>query len=255
MLDRIRPWLPMLLALSANSPFWRGGDTDFASYRYQAWGRWPSAGPYDRFGSAAGYRAAVEQAVATGVALDDGMIYFDARLSSHAPTVEVRIADVCLAPEDAATLATLIRALVDRAADDWRAGVPAIDLPTSVLRLASWRASRSGIERDLLHPLIGTPCPAAAAIDALLHHVGGHFTDEAERTFAHRGVAAILRRGTGARQQRAAHGACGSLEGVVADAVLRTHADPRQGRRASVRRVIEERFRGRRGRDTDHRQT
>ena len=97
-LDRIRPWLPVLLALSANSPFWQGEDTHFASYRYQAWGRWPTAGPYDRFGSAEGYAAAVEAILDTEVSLDAGMIYFDARLSAHAPTVEVRIADVCFRP-------------------------------------------------------------------------------------------------------------------------------------------------------------
>jgi len=51
-LDRIRPWLPVLLALSANSPFWQGRDSEYASFRYQAWGRWPSAGPTEAFGTA-----------------------------------------------------------------------------------------------------------------------------------------------------------------------------------------------------------
>ena len=44
-LDRIQPWLAMLLALSANSPFWQGADSSYASFRYQAWGRWPCSGP------------------------------------------------------------------------------------------------------------------------------------------------------------------------------------------------------------------
>ena len=55
MLDRIRVWLPTLLALSANSPFWQGDDSGFASYRYQAWSRWPTAGPTDVFGSPDAY--------------------------------------------------------------------------------------------------------------------------------------------------------------------------------------------------------
>ena len=50
-LDRIRNWLPVLVALSANSPFWHGEDTGYASYRSQVWSRWPSAGPLDILGT------------------------------------------------------------------------------------------------------------------------------------------------------------------------------------------------------------
>ena len=53
-LDRIQPWLAGLLALSGNSPFWQGLDSSYASFRYQAWGRWPCSGPTGWFGSARG---------------------------------------------------------------------------------------------------------------------------------------------------------------------------------------------------------
>lgn len=69
-LDRIRPWLPVLLALSANSPFWQGKDSGYASFRYQAWGRWPSAGPTDTFGSPRAYRETLRQMVSSGTLLD-----------------------------------------------------------------------------------------------------------------------------------------------------------------------------------------
>jgi YbdK family carboxylate-amine ligase len=95
-LDRIGPWLAVLLALSANSPFWHGRDSAYASFRYQVQDRWPSAGPTDVFGSAAAYRDTVAQMVGTGTLLDTGMVYFDARLSQRYPTLEIRIADVCL---------------------------------------------------------------------------------------------------------------------------------------------------------------
>lgn len=228
-LDRIRPWLPVLLALSANSPFWRGVDSDFASYRYQAWGRWPSAGPFDPFGSAAAYDQIVEQMVATGVAMDPGMIYFDARLSHHVPTVEIRIADVCLAPEDAAVLAVLVRALVEAAARDWAAGMPFDDTPTTLLRLGSWLASRGGVRGELLHPVTLTPCPARDAVTALLDHVEQHFVSPAEAARVHAGVREILRRGTGADFQRCSMIAAGSPEGVVEDAAARTLAVPSAG--------------------------
>ncbi|MFE7844116.1 glutamate--cysteine ligase [Microbacterium sp. NPDC057407] len=225
-LDRIRPWLPVLLAVSANSPFWRGVDSAFASYRYQAWGRWPSAGPYDPFGSVAAYDEMVAQMVATGVALDPGMIYFDARLSHHVPTVEIRIADVCLVPEDAAVLAALVRALVETAAQEWAAGVPFDDTPTTVLRLSSWLASRGGVTGELLHPVTLTPRPAVEAVAALLDHVKLGFASPAEAARVRAGVGDILRRGTGADLQRRAMAAAGSAEGVVRDAAARTVAPP-----------------------------
>ena len=64
-LDRIQPWLATLLALSANSPFWQGVDSAYASFRYQAWGRWPCSGPTGQFGSAAAYQATVRQMIDT----------------------------------------------------------------------------------------------------------------------------------------------------------------------------------------------
>jgi carboxylate-amine ligase len=223
-LDRIRPWLPVLLALTANSPFWQGVDTHFASYRYQAWCRWPTAGSYDRFGTAESYAETIARILKTDVSLDDGMIYFDARLSTHAPTVEVRIADVCLRPDDAAAVAVLVRALVETAAAQWRAGVDADDVPTGVLRLASWRASRFGLAQELLDPVTGAPRRASVAVGALLEHVEDGFSDPQERVWMRRAIATILRRGTGAETQRKAMAKRGECADVVAEAVRLTHA-------------------------------
>ena len=119
-LDRIQPWLATLLALSANSPFWQGVDSSYASFRYQAWGRWPCSGPTEWFGSAEASHETVGQMVRTGTLLDTGMVYFDARLSQHYPTLEVRIADVCLRHEDAVLIAALVRALVETEARAWQ---------------------------------------------------------------------------------------------------------------------------------------
>jgi len=221
-LDRIRPWLPVLLALSANSPYWQGRETGFASYRYQAWTRWPSAGAYDLAGSAAEYFARVDESLALDIALDVGMIYSDARLSHHAPTVEIRIADVCLRPVDAAALAVLARALVETAAAEWRAGVAADAVPTSVLRLASWRASKSGINDRLVDPLTRRPVAASSAVHALLLHVRDRFASDEEMRFVLDAVTRILREGTGESRQRAALGLRGEHADVVAEAVRLT---------------------------------
>lgn len=222
-LDRIRPWLPVLLALSANSPYWQGVDTRFASYRYQAWGRWPTAGPYDRFGSVEAYRVTLAEILAADVSFDTGMIYFDARLSEHVPTVEIRVADVCLYAEHAAVVAALVRALVEKSAQDWANGVPADDVPTAVLRLASWRASRFGLGGTLVHPVTRRLAPAREVVGALLAHVApAHPTSDEQREVV-RVVAEIFSAGGGAVQQRRAMAVRERGEDVVADAVIRTH--------------------------------
>lgn len=222
-LDRIRPWLPILLALSSNSPFWMGQDTEYASYRYQAWSRWPSAGPYDIFGSAQAYRSTVSSLLNTGVLLDRGMVYFDARLCTHYPTVEIRMADVCLDPEVSVAIAALVRALVETAAQEWRTGCAPEPVPTGLLRLAMWSASRFGIEEDLVNPLLGEPCEARVAVDALLAHVQAALTSSGDAARVAGTVARVFREGTGARLQRDTFERTRSLSAVVAGCIELTH--------------------------------
>jgi glutamate---cysteine ligase / carboxylate-amine ligase len=225
-LNRIRGWLPVLTALTANSPFWQGRDTGYASYRWQAWGRWPSAGPNELFADAADYHRLTEQMLATGTLLDSGQMYFDARLSERWPTVEVRTADVALRVDDAVTLAGLVRGLVETAARDAAAGSPPPPLRGEVLRLAAWRASRSGLTGDLVHPRTGRPAPAADVLAALLDHVRPALADAGDDQRVTDGVAELLHRGTGADLQRAVHRDTGDLHAVVRAAVELTHAAP-----------------------------
>ncbi|MDR6437617.1 carboxylate-amine ligase [Paenarthrobacter nicotinovorans] len=224
-LDRMRHWLPVLLALSANSPFWMGADTGFSSYRTQIWNRWPTAGPMDVFGSAEGYQVMLSELLGTGVPLDEGMIYFDARLSKGHPTVELRIADVCLYAEDALTIAVIARALVETSAAEWRQGKPASSTLTPVIRMANWKASRFGTNHQLLHPLEQRPYPAADVAGALLRHVRPALTATGDLALARAGVANILRRGTGERLQRQAYSQRRRLSDVVSAAIASTHQD------------------------------
>lgn len=221
-LDRIRPWLPVLLALSANSPFWKAENTGFSSYRTQMWSKWPTAGPTDVFGSAAGYDRAIAGLIGTGVLLDEAMVYFDARLSKDNPTVEIRVADICLYAEDAAVLAAVIRALVETSAREWRLGTapPAVD--TGTLRLWNWQASRFGVNGMLIGPLDGRPCPAAMAVEALISHVRHAVVQSGDLMLASAGLADMLSRGTGERVQRHAFGRRIAAD-VVAAVVSATH--------------------------------
>jgi len=213
-LDRIRGWLPVLTALSANSPYLAGQDTDYASYRTVQWGQWPTAGPTEPFETVAGYERACETVVASGAAMDQGMIYFDARLSARYPTIEIRVCDVCADVRDASTIAALARALVSTAAVQAAEGVPAPDIRIELLRAASWRAARWGIEQELVDTHRGCLVPAWELVDGLMEAVGPALRDTGDDTLVEAGLDRIRKRGTGARLQRAAH-ASGGFPAVV----------------------------------------
>ncbi|GER23218.1 putative glutamate--cysteine ligase 2 [Zafaria cholistanensis] len=221
-LDRIRIWLPVLLALSSNSPYWNGTGTGYESYRYQLWSRWPTTGPSEVFGSVAAYDEHCRQLVASAVPVDERMLYLDARLSSHVPTVEVRVADVCLDARHAAVLATLVRALVETAARDWRGGTAPAAVGANVLRAWTWGASRSGVDGHLVDPLRGVPAPAGDVVARFLDVLRPVLGEYGEERPVEAVVGDILRTGTGARLQHEAYRQDGPVH-VLRAAVDATH--------------------------------
>ena len=225
-LDRIRGWLPVLVALTANSPYWQGLDTGYASFRSQLWRRWPSAGATDVFGTVETYQAAVHAMVATGAVLDEGMVYFDVRLSRTYPTIEVRVGDVCADREVVVAAAALVRGLVDTAAEAWRTGTPVPPVPTMLIDLATWRAGRSGLGGDLVDVFTGLPRPAAEVVHALLDHVRPALDAAGDTALVESVVERLLRDGTAAERQRAVAATseeAGDLAGVVRDSIALTH--------------------------------
>ena len=222
-IDRIAPWLPVLLAMSTNSPYVEGRDSKHDSWRAQVWPRWPTAGQTERFGSVAGYREVSRTLIELGAARDAGMLYFNARLSETQPTVEVRVCDVCTDPLLAVGIVGLVRALVETAAGEWRAGRPAPRWRAEVLRAAHWRASRHGMSGLLAHPESGALVPTREAADALVNRVGCALDEAGDLDLV--GVAVERSAtGNGASRQRAAFERCGEIAGVVDDLIARTEA-------------------------------
>ena len=217
-MDRIRDKLAVLIALSANSPYWNGAETGFESYRTQAWNRWPGSGPTMIFGSLPVYRRVVTRLIESGVLMDEGMIYFDARLCRQHPTVEIRVADVCLRAEDAALIAVLVRALVESASREWNDGVDPAPVPTLLLRMAAWQASNCGLGGQLLDFGTFTPAPAAEVVHALVDFVAPVLEEQGELDLVRAGVGRILAEGTGSQLQREPFPA-GGLAAVVERAV------------------------------------
>ncbi|WP_144713062.1 glutamate--cysteine ligase [Curtobacterium pusillum] len=219
-LDRIRTWLPVLIALTANSPFHGGEDTGHASFRSVSWNQWPTAGPAERFGTVARYRALADVMVGTEALLDPAMLYFDTRLSQNHPTVEVRVCDVPIDPVVTVAVAGVVRALVDTAADAWAAGIPAPDTPASVLRLANWRAAVEGLDGHLLDPVTNRPLPAHEVVLMLLEHVRPALTANGDDQLVERAFHQAFVHGNGATRQRALFATTGDL-GQVAVAAAR----------------------------------
>ena len=221
-IDRIAPDLPLIMALSANSPFWQGQDSGYCSYRTVVWGLWPTAGPTAGFGDEAGYDAAIADLLASGAAMDDGMIYFDARLSAHYPTVEVRVADVCTDVDDAVLIAVLCRALVESAAAAWLAGEPAPTVRSELLKGATWRASRYGMTGELYDPVTSRTLPAFDLLDHVVDRLTPTLTATGDLQLARAGVERLRRTGTGCVAQRQAFRGSDDVHDVVLDAVTRT---------------------------------
>jgi len=221
-LDRIRRWLSVLVALSANSPFWSSEDTGYASYRTVLWGQWPTSGPTELFGGLSGYQDLLADLLDSGTILDEGMVYFDARLSRRYPTVEIRVADVCTDLDDAVTIAAICRALVDTASEEHAAGRPAPPIRTELLRVASWGAARFGLRSDLVDTGRRRPMPAADVLDRLLDHIRPALHANDDRDLVERGVSRMLEEGTGADRQRAMLDKHGSFAAVVRDIIDRT---------------------------------
>jgi carboxylate-amine ligase len=218
-IDGLRPWLPLLTALSANSPYASGRETGYASWRQQVWTRWPTAGTAEPYGSATEYRRVGETMMRLGAALDQGMLYYDARLSEAYPTVEIRVADACTDVDDGVLVAALARALVETLADGRRlADQPRSDL----LRAAWWRAARYGLSGDLVHPVTWDLVPAGTALEALVEAVGPALEEAGDTALVAEGLARVATTGTGAQRQRQAFERTGELQGVVADLVRRT---------------------------------
>ena len=214
-MNRARPWLAVLLALSANSPFWLGADTGYSSFRTEIWRRWPMAGTPQVFASRAEYDAVIETLVATGSIEDATKIYWDARPSARYETVEFRVADVCLTADEAVLIAGLTRALARTCYEQASRHEPIMHVRPELLRAAKWRAARYGLGADLIDTGEQRAAPAREMVEKFLTFLRpaleGYGEWDEVSALAHE----TFERGTGAARQRAAYERAAAFEDVV----------------------------------------
>jgi glutamate---cysteine ligase / carboxylate-amine ligase len=215
-MNRARPWLPVLLALTANSPYWQRMDTGYDSYRLQVWQRWPTAGMPPNLGSADDFDLLVKELQALEAIEDATFLYWYIRPSVRYPTLEFRACDVCATADDAVVAAGLIRALAWTCAQAELDGRPGDDRKQEVLEAAMWRAARYGLDGTLVSPGSAAPRPAPEVVAELLDHVRPGLEAHGDWDAISDGVARIIKGGNGARRQRAAFARRRDLHDVVA---------------------------------------
>jgi glutamate---cysteine ligase / carboxylate-amine ligase len=222
-MNRCRPWLAPVLALAASSPFWLGDETGYASYRTQLFSRWPMTGIPQVFASRAEYDDLVASLVAAGMITDASKIYWDARPSSHAETLEFRMADVCPTLEETVMVAGLCRAMAHTGLEQHRSGMPLDPPRPELLQAARWRAARFGLDGELIDVYAKKSVPARVLVEAMLALLRPALEGYGDWDEVSGIVRTTLDRGNSAKRQVWAFAQSGRLEDVV-DLIVRETA-------------------------------
>jgi carboxylate-amine ligase len=214
--NAVRPWLPLLTAMSGNSPFWRGNVTGYDSWRTIQLRRWPTSGCPPRFADAADYDRRIRQLIGHAGTNDLALISWNVRLSEHLPTIEFRMADAQLTADDTLLVAALCRALVQRAVEEFdRAGQdhtamlrrvrstddPDPDLPPELLSAGIVHSAHAGISRDAFDPATGGLVAAPDLLRRLERYTAESLERLGDRATVHELIRRLLRDGTGATRQ------------------------------------------------------
>ncbi|MDQ4094321.1 MAG: YbdK family carboxylate-amine ligase, partial [Actinomycetota bacterium] len=211
--NHVARWLPTLLAMSGNSPFYQGRDTGYASWRMIQQARFPGSGLSPWFSSAADYDEQVARLIECGALMDEQMTFWVTRPSLHLPTVEFRIADAVSTVGEAVLQAALSRALVRTALMELAAGREARAVRGQVAAAALWCAARHGLNGPGVDLLAERSVPALRLLHALLNWVSCALDEVGDLGSVRHSVAELVRHGIGAEHQRRA--AASGLDAVV----------------------------------------
>ncbi len=214
-MNRARNWLPLLLGLSANSPFWHGADTRYASFRTGLWWTSPFAGPPPFFASRRAHDELIRSMVNTGSIEDMSRIYWDIRLPEHYKTIEFRVMDVCMTIDETLMIAGLIRALVRTCYEQAQQGQSVPEVSTELLKVATWHSARYGLENTLIDVTEERPVPSGDLIERFLTFLRPALEYHGDWVQVSQQVALTLARGNGATRQRAVFERTKKFEDVV----------------------------------------
>ena len=228
LMNRMLPFTPLLLALSASSPFWQERDTGLAAYRLSVWGEMPRTGLPDLFDDAADYDRYVAAMTRSGAITDASFLWWTLRPSIRFPTLELRVADSCTRLDDTLGIAALYRCLVRLMVRSPMLNRNQSGAARAITAENLWRAQRDGSRAEFLD-IEGGTTSFAAGLDHVLLQVAedaGALGCEAEVTR----LRVVAAQGTSADQQLAVFAAAqGDVQQALAatvDWIATTTADP-----------------------------
>ena len=167
--DRLRPVMPLLLALSANSPFLDGRHSGLHSARTQIFTKsFPRCGIPDAFGGWQAYADYIDFLRKSNSIQEFTQVWWSVRPHHSYGTIEMRICDAQTSGDDSTAMAALITACVAQAAFDFDEGVPSPDPPMRLIEENFWRAIRYGLDGELIDLRTAEEYPAAAVAERLL---------------------------------------------------------------------------------------
>jgi carboxylate-amine ligase len=226
LMNQLRTWLPHLLALSSNSPFWKGRQTGLKSYRSVIWRPFPRSGVPEIFPTWHDFDSYVRTLINTGCIDNGKRIWWDIRPHPFFPTIEFRICDMPATINDTIALAALCQALVAKVTLLNEAGLQLPMLSSRFIEENKWRALRFGLDAQIIDFELGLRLSMRDSIRRLLD-----FVDDVLDDLGSRAEIDYLRSlldssdGTGADQQLAIYQQTGSIETVLQFLMQQTIAD------------------------------
>lgn len=149
-MNRLMPWLPLLLSLSASSPFWSRQVSGLMSYRQAAYDEWPRTGIPDYFPNERSYHAFVDFFIQSGALKSESFIWWTIRPSGSYPTLELRIADACPDINTVLCIAGLYRSMVHHFAENDNVGLKRNEMTRLINEENRWRAKRYGTDATFI---------------------------------------------------------------------------------------------------------
>jgi carboxylate-amine ligase len=216
LLNQLRTWLPHMLALSANSPFWEGRNSGLKSYRAIVWRRFPRSGVPDLFSSTLDFERYIDNLMRTGCIDNGKRIWWDIRPHPFFKTIEFRVADMPATFEDTLALAALSQALVAKLTWLHKHNLTVQALPIAYIDENKWLAARYGLDAEYVDFIQNRRLSMREAIHETLDFVDDVLDDLGSRREIHY-LRSLLEdpRGTGADRQLTTYHETGSAHAVA----------------------------------------
>ncbi|MEP7233793.1 MAG: carboxylate-amine ligase [Ignavibacteriota bacterium] len=200
-MNEYRYFLPHLLALSTNSPFWLGTNTGLKSFRTKVFDRYPRTNIPDTYADYSEFDNFVKLLIKTGCIDSGKKIWWDIRPHPHFPTLEIRVCDIPMRAEETVTLAALMQAIAAKLYKLRSKNLGYRNYRRALLMENKWRASRYGITGKLVDFGMEMERDETLLIMELVEFVDDVVDDLGSREYIEKGIARILKHGTGADRQ------------------------------------------------------